>query len=291
LTEEAGATVCAVVVTYNRRELLSECLDRIRRQSRPPERVLVVDNASTDGTGEMLAARDDVEVLALPANRGGAGGFEAGVGRAAELGHDWLWLLDDDSFAEPDCLVELLEGARRAPTPPAVMASTVRWKDGRLHPMNRPWLRIRPRGEFALTAGRGLAAIRAATFVSTLISRSAVERHGPPKGHFFLWLDDIEYTARLLRDGVGYLVPESVALHWTAEPYDTLTDARERFYFKARNQLWVLRGSSFAGVERMRYGVSLAKAVSRYVLDSGNRSEALRTAAWGLRDGLRREPR
>ncbi|MDQ1373454.1 MAG: rhamnopyranosyl-N-acetylglucosaminyl-diphospho-decaprenol beta,3/1,4-galactofuranosyltransferase, partial [Actinomycetota bacterium] len=46
------------MVTYNRRDLLAECLDRIERQSRPPDHVLVIDNASTDGTPAMLAERD-----------------------------------------------------------------------------------------------------------------------------------------------------------------------------------------------------------------------------------------
>ena len=55
-------TVCAVVITHNRRELLGECLDKIRAQTRPPDHVLVVDNASTDGTAEMLAAQSDIEV-------------------------------------------------------------------------------------------------------------------------------------------------------------------------------------------------------------------------------------
>ena len=150
-------TVCAIVVTYNRRELLVECLEKLQAQTRPPDRILVVDNASTDDTLELLSKREGVDVLALDTNGGGAGGFEAGLREARRAGHDWYWLLDDDTFAEPDCLEQLLAGVERAPSPPAVMTSVVRWKDGSLHPMNWPWLRLRHRGTFALGAGAGLA--------------------------------------------------------------------------------------------------------------------------------------
>src|SRR3954447_6575625 len=86
-------SVCAVVVTYNRRDLLVRCLDHLERQSRPPERILVVDNASTDGTAELLAARTGVEVMRLLRNLGGAGGFERGLERAHADGYEWIWLL------------------------------------------------------------------------------------------------------------------------------------------------------------------------------------------------------
>ena len=79
-------------------------------------------------------------------------------------------------------------------------------------------------------------------------------------------------------------------MHWTERPYDTVTDTRERFYFKARNHLWLLRGSSFGGVERLKYALSLAKSIKRYLTESTNRREALTTVARGLRDGLRRQP-
>src|SRR3954466_11680448 len=93
-------SVCAVVVTYNRRNLLARCLDHLERQSHPPDRILVVDNASTDGTAELLAARDGIEVMRMRENRGGAGGFERGLEHAYAGGYEWIWLLDDDTFAD-----------------------------------------------------------------------------------------------------------------------------------------------------------------------------------------------
>jgi GT2 family glycosyltransferase len=284
-------SVCAIVVTYNRVELLRSCLDHLAAQSRPPDRVLVVDNASTDETADVLAARDDVEVLRLEVNGGGAGGFAAGLEHAFGDGHDWFWLLDDDTLADAECLRTLLDGVARAPRPPRVMASTVRWRDGRLHPMNAPWMRMHRRGAFAEGAGAGLVAIRATTFVSALVHRDAVAQFGLPPAHFFVWLDDIEFTGRVLREGEGYLVPESVAWHWTPRPHSTLSDARDRFYYKARNHLWLLRGDAFGGLEWLGYAAAYVRGLVVYLRTSPNRRAAARTAWRGVRDGLRPIPR
>lgn len=288
--EEGAGTVCAVVVTHNRPALLERCLDHLGAQSRRPNAILVVDNASTDETPNLLAGRDGVRVLTLESNTGGSGGFRAGVERAYEEGFDWLWLLDDDTLVEPDCLAALLTGAARAPERPSVVSSVVHWRDGRLHPMNRPWLRLSRRGSFAVAAGAGLAEIRAATFVSAMVHREAIDQHGLPHGHYFIWLDDIEFTARVLRNGAGFLVPESVAVHWTPEPYNTITDTRDRFYYKARNHLWLLRGDSFGGMERAVYASAYVRALAKYLRHSPDRRRAFTTAFRGVRDGLRPEP-
>ena len=101
--------VVAVVVTFNRRELLERLLIRLGEVEGLVE-VLVVDNASTDGTGAWLASYDDPRVQArtLPENRGGAGGFHAGLAWAMERGADLAWLMDDDGLPDRDCLDLLL---------------------------------------------------------------------------------------------------------------------------------------------------------------------------------------
>lgn len=272
--------------------MLVECLDHLEAQTRPPDHLLVVDNGSTDGTQELLAERSGIEVLRLPSNIGGAGGFAHGLEAGLERGFDWVWLLDDDAFAEPEALEALLAGIERAPRAPDLVTSAVRWRDGRLHPMNRPWLRFNRRAEFAEAAAAGLALIRAATSVSTMVSREALLRHGFPPAHFVVWIDDIDWTGRILRTGTGYLVPESVTIHATPKAHDTTTDARDRFYFKVRNQLWLLRaGRSFRGLERLAYAASLLSAIRTYVGQSASRGAALLVVARGFRDGLRREPR
>ena len=284
-------SVCAVLVTYNRRELLGQALDRLGAQTRPADAVLVVDNASTDGTDELLRGRRDVEVLRLAENGGGAGGFARGLEHARAAGHDWYWLMDDDTFPEPTCLAELLDGAAKAPARPSLMTSVVRWKDGRVHPMNRPWPKLGSRAAYVAALERGLLPVGSASFVSTMVHREAIDEHGVPHAHFFIWHDDSEYTRRVLRTGSGYLAPRSLALHWTAKPHNvTTSDNRGRFYYKVRNHLWMLRGGSFHGADRVWGTVSLVRAIRDYVRGSEDRRAAVTIVARGVRDGLRRPP-
>ncbi|MFL5780289.1 MAG: glycosyltransferase, partial [Thermoleophilaceae bacterium] len=123
-------TVVALVVTYNRRDLLMGCLEGVFGQSRPPDRVFLVDNASTDGTPELLRERGfldrpELTYLRLAENLGSSGGFAEGVRAAREPESDWLWLMDDDSQAEPDTLERLLAAAAAADTGTVALCAKV----------------------------------------------------------------------------------------------------------------------------------------------------------------------
>lgn len=277
--------IWALIVTRDRRELLEQCLDAIGAQTRRPDRVLVVDNASTDGTREWLATRDDVdEVLALEENCGGAGGFHAGLERAHARGAEAVWLMDDDTIPRADALEHLLaasDGDRGA----LLLASVAVWRDGRLHPMNLPGLERDRLAPLVDAAERRVIPLRTATFVSLLVRREAVDRFGLPHAHFFIWSDDIEYTARVTRGGGrALLVPASVVEHRTAQPYTAVTSTGDRFYFHVRNTLYMLRGTSWAPLEKLSLVYLLALTSLQYLRGGGR----LRTVVRGLRDGLRR---
>jgi GT2 family glycosyltransferase len=285
--------VCAIVVTYNRRELLRRCLQALDAQRRPADAILVVDNASSDGSSDMVGAEfPHVQRLRLDENLGGAGGFHRGLQWAHAAGYDWLWVMDDDTFAEPDSLRALLAGAARAPDgPPLLVASQVRWKDDRLHPMNAPVPRWRWRGRLAVGAGSGLLLLRYATFVSVALRREAIDRFGLPLPGFFIWGDDVEFTARVLRREPGYLVPESRVRHWTETPHAPATVTSDRFYYHARNSLLLLRGSCFSPLERLDYGRYYLRTLAEYLRANRRDRRRLALLARAIRDGLRGEAR
>jgi rhamnopyranosyl-N-acetylglucosaminyl-diphospho-decaprenol beta-1,3/1,4-galactofuranosyltransferase len=284
--------VCAVVVTYNRRDLLRECLAALEAQTRQPDHILVVDNASTDGTLAML--RDEhpgIEVVALSTNQGGAGGFHEGLRRAHAAGVDWVWLMDDDTMPAATALDELLRASRGFDgCAPALLSSRVIWTDGRLHPMNYQGFE-RQRTDAVIEASqRALMPLRTATFVSLLIHRHAVDRHGLPLKRYFLWSDDIEYTARLLREEPGYLVPASVAVHKTEHPYTAVSASGDRFYFHVRNTLYMLRGTAWRPSEKPSLLFGLIVSVGEYLRYNRFAARALPVVLRGLRDGLRPGP-
>ena len=135
--------VAAVIVTYNRRALLEQCLGAILQQTRPIDELVIWNNASSDDTELFLKEYPwpqgiEIQVHHSSKNIGGAGGFKEGLKRAYQQGHDWIWVMDDDTIPRPDCLHELLRGKDKCADlgSAKILASKVLWKDGTLHPMN-----------------------------------------------------------------------------------------------------------------------------------------------------------
>ena len=99
--------IIAVVVTFNRRDMVTRLVAALDAGTVVPDEVVVVDNASTDGTADALEAADTkapLTVLRLPENTGGAGGFHTGLAEAMDRGADLAWLMDDDGTPAADCL-------------------------------------------------------------------------------------------------------------------------------------------------------------------------------------------
>jgi rhamnopyranosyl-N-acetylglucosaminyl-diphospho-decaprenol beta-1,3/1,4-galactofuranosyltransferase len=295
-----GAAVAAVVVTYNRRDLLAEALAALLTQTRVPDQIVVVDNASADGTAAMVRERfpdaDLLELLELPRNLGGAGGFGAGMARALDGEADLLWLLDDDTVPEPGALEALLNARDRATGhdgPPTLVASRVVWTDGRDHPMNTP--RAKPRAsaaEWEIARAADCVPVRSASFVSVLVDAAVVRERGLPVADYFLWNDDFEFTTRLLRGRRGLLCRDSVVVHKTKGFGGTETDPGDRFFYEVRNKIWLFTGSpGLTSPERVLYAGSTLRRWSRTFAASSDRTVLRRALIRGIREGLLTRPR
>ena len=106
--------IAAVVVTYNRKVLVLECLNAILQQSHKVNQVFLIDNNSTDGTYEYLKENkifenSNIVYKKLEKNIGGAGGFFEGMKMAREMNFDWVWIMDDDTIPMTNCLENLLK--------------------------------------------------------------------------------------------------------------------------------------------------------------------------------------
>lgn len=286
-----AARVVGVVVAWNRSDLLRQTLAGLAAQTRPLDALVVIDNASTDDSAAVARANPVVtEVVTLPTNTGGAGGFAAGIARAvATHAADLVWVMDDDTVPTPTALAALLEARVRHPGRVAVAASRADWRDGREHPMNRP----RPRPGTSRVA-RGAAAlagaypIRSASFVSILLDARAVREHGLPEADYFLWNDDFEYTARLLRGGVGLYVPASRVYHLTRVFGSSDADPGPRFANEVRNKVWVFTRSDALGpLDRVLYAGSTLLRWVRMLARSGDRRALAGFGRRGLAQALR----
>ena len=282
----------AVVVTYNRCEMLKECLSHLREQTVPCE-VLVVDNASTDQTQEVLASMkwDGLHILRMETNTGGAGGYNAGMHWVAERNYDYVWLMDDDTFVHTDSLEKLLEGASLLPNGFGWLSSRVMWTDGTPCAMNvqraTPYTDIH---DFS----KPLVPSQMASFVSLLIPNEIIHRYGFPIAEFFIWSDDWEYTRRISRREPCYVVPASRVTHAMKRntTVSIANDSPERFpryrYFY-RNDVYLYRREGIIG-----WAWLLAKDCwhSFKVLkgNSPDKKTALNSIWTGFRDGIRFHP-
>jgi rhamnopyranosyl-N-acetylglucosaminyl-diphospho-decaprenol beta-1,3/1,4-galactofuranosyltransferase len=272
---EQTVKVCAVVVTYNRKAMLEECLKALLEQSRTVDTILLVDNKSTDDTLEMVREHfPEVSVLALETNSGGAGGFHAGLEWAHRHGFDWFWLLDDDTMAHKWALEGLLKAHDVFPVErrPKLLASRVIWTDHTVHPMNIPIPSYVYLGRMRLARHRGMVSIRSASFVSVMVARDCVTKYGS-------------------RHELAVLVPESKAVHKTVNRYMPLTSSGARFYFEVRNKLWMVRYSSgWTLLERLCITGILMYVIFMYLLNNRFSNDALETVQRGWHDAWNTRP-
>ena len=238
-------SIAAVIVTYNRAEKLSKVLDSVLSQRTPVDAIYVIDNASTDHTQQIVASKNSTLIthIVLATNVGGAGGFHAGIKAAYEDSYDYLWIMDDDGYPNPEALGVLYNSLETFQElhhwKPTFACSGVRWVDNDLCEMNTPtpvwdWPRF-------YSPKLPVFLVSSCSFVSVLIPAWAVKKHGLPLKEYFIWYDDAEYTQRLSASYPGLFCPQSVVTHDTPENkgvnYSLVT--REnlwKFKYGARNE-------------------------------------------------------
>lgn len=200
---QIDSQIAAVVVTFNRLDYLQRLVQRLRTV---PEltRILIVDNASTDGTGEWLATQQDdrLDYRILPENLGGAGGFQTGLQWSYDLGFELSWLMDDDGLPTADCLAQLLQYRGDYDFwGPAVLAEQDPEK--LCFPVRKPGTTqvCRTLSQLRNLQKNGVLEGIVIPFNGVLVTRDLVQRIGTPRAEFFIWGDDVEYLWRALRDG------------------------------------------------------------------------------------------
>jgi len=257
--------VVAVVVTYNRKDLLLECIEHLRGQvvDRSIETgasrdccdelaIMVVDNASTDGTREALA--DLIEQGAIDyrntgANLGGAGGFNYGMREAVKAGYGYCWVMDDDCMPHPDSLQGLIDAHRQLGGYYGFLSSVVRWKDGSICKMN---VQRHPLTRNIVDFTRPLQPCTLASFVRLFVPCSIIREVGLPIKDFFIWTDHWEFTRRISRKHPCYVVGGSVVTHASANNgAGTIVDDEpsrlDRYRLVYRNDVVLYRQEGLVG--------------------------------------------
>lgn len=257
--------ITAVVVTFNRLELLKQGIECLRKQQKLTG-IIVVNNGSTDGTREWLNAQPGLLVVHQD-NVGGSGGFYTGIERAYSEGADWIWCMDDDVFPRPDCLDRLLPYTDR---PEVGILSPRRLLEGKVFTHEfRHFNFTNPVGSLH---GRKLAKqqvnqateIVGADFEGPFISRRVVEKIGLPNRELFIFCDDTDYCLRAHLAGFKlFYIPEALMDKHKFFSDDTWTSRNRKKkwkrYYQVRNEAYLNHhyGRNF-GVRYLRSFIGVA---------------------------------
>lgn len=201
--------VTAVVVTYNHIEFLKKCLNKILNQTYEVTNIVIVDNASNDGTGRYINNLNNAKIdyIKLENNTGGAGGFNQGIKEAVKLSSDFTWIMDDDTMPEEDALSKLMDMANDLNFHFGYLSSNVRWTN------NMPCLMNVPKPITVWNEKKGAVRVSQSTFVSMLIPTNIIKKVGLPIKEFFIWNDDTEYSLRISKEVPSYFVEDSYVIH------------------------------------------------------------------------------
>lgn len=241
-----------VLVTFNRLNMLKKALELYKNQSRKPDMIIIVDNASTDGTKEYIQEwrkennNLNVVIKDLPMNMGGSGGFHEGLAESLKHPLDWIWVADDDAFPELNAFEQFDLFIKRFPAEElnqiSVVAGMVINHD-KIDLLHRRRLHCKfgkikeidvEEAEYKMD----FFEFDLISYVGAIIKREALQKVGLTEKDYFIWFDDVEHSVRLRQHGKIYCVPAIKIQHDQTITFREITWKR---YYGLRNKLLMVK--------------------------------------------------
>ena len=243
--------IVAVVVTYNRKNYITKCINCILKQNQYICDILVIDNASTDGTEKAIQNIDSPLLIYKNTgkNLGGAGGFNYGIKYACQLEYKYIWIMDDDTLPDSNALRKFILADHKLNGNYGWLSSHVLWKDGKDCEMN---IQRRTPYKKIIWNDKNLVPSSMASFVSLFIPVRNILKYGLPIKDFFIWSDDWEFTRRISICEKCYSVKNSIVIHAMENPLpvNISTDTNERlprYNYFYRNDVYMYRREGLIG--------------------------------------------
>lgn len=225
----------AVVVTYNRQSLLSECIAALRNQTKKLDAILVINNGSTDNTANWLVEQKDI-FFVTQKNCGSAGGFNIGINWAFKHGYSWIWCMDDDGYPKEDALEKILTDDVN--TLCLRNCAVINKEDKRSFVWQTKNYTTLDEVDTKIVYGVGHP------FNGTMLHRNIIERVGLPQQRLFLWGDETEYLHRITSKNKIPVCTITDSIHYhpaAAVTYKKDWDYQHawKMYFYIRNRFYI----------------------------------------------------
>lgn len=210
--------VSIVILHRNGPDILAECLDSLRCQTYPNLEVIVVDNHSTDNSRDMVRKNfPEVRLVELRRNIGFSAGNNAGIRRSRG---DYLFILNNDTQLEPDCVAELVAVAEREPDAGAVVPKLRFYHLRKFlngignHISSEDWGSDNCIGHIDLGQYDGLQTVPSACFAGVLIPRAVLKKVGLLDAKYFMYYEDADWSYRARLQGYRIAAaPHAVVYH------------------------------------------------------------------------------
>lgn len=285
----------SVIVTYNRKSLLPQAIDSVLNQTVSPSKVIVVDNASTDGTDTLMKDKysDDskVEYIRLSENGGGSAGFYSGLQAAIKENVDWISVSDDDAIYEKDYFEKIAKQIKENPDV-KTFAGTV-YNNDEIETLHRRRIKnwnIISEEEISVDEYRHNFYCDLVTFVGVVFNKDLIKKVGLPEKDYFIWYDDTEYSLRVRKHTKILNVSDAKIFHKVNSSKVQGWQPNWREYYGMRNKIQTIKkhGHPYLLARAYIYLFFVKKMVGNTVKSErkGYRRYMYRSFIDGFNDGI-----
>lgn len=321
MKSENSEKIGAVIVTYNRKNLLKECIEAILNQTRLVDAIFIVDNASTDGTPEFLmkdgyikeippqnlnnvwekefnfGEKIKVFYIRLPKNEGGAGGFYEGIKRAYEKWYTWIWPMDDDGIPERNCLEVLLETAKTINLK-VVCPIIINKFDKLKERLAFPDKHFKTLSDLKKISKNRLIPKVSGPFLGSILHCEVIEKVGYPEKQYFIYGDEVDFFMRIKKKYKYFSDLNAIFLHPPAKLVKVAFPSRPFYIFWTKSDLrnyYFLRNNAilFRKYKEWKSLFDFLKDLTKYLIFfiffGGNKLKNLKIFGYALFYGLQKK--